>query len=147
MLREAVGRLLLHPLHLPLRKANSMGLLSTVLPDPSQLQLPQPLEKCQCRDLAPKTAQDMVFAKVTNAIVSQVSSALTLGYTNTICNLSLKNNLQQGTRVKDLMVYFGGVFLLGFIFGSFGVRHFIQKSMKNEYYRQSDLEEERAGES
>lgn len=61
--------------------------------------------------------------------------------------MSLKNNLQSGTRVKDLIVYFGGVFLLGFIFGSFGVRHFIQKSMKTEYYRKSELEQEAGGDA
>ena len=58
--------------------------------------------------------------------------------------MNLKNNLTSGTLVKNLLVYFGGVFLFGFIMGSFGVRYFIQKSMKSEYYRKSELNEEAA---
>ena len=61
-----------------------------------------------------------------------------LDYSGENCKLNKKEDVYSGTKLKSLYFYFGMLLILGFVIGSLIIRHLIQKSMKNEYYRKSE---------
>lgn len=58
---------------------------------------------------------------------------ITVGYVGKDCGNNANGNLNAGVRAKTMIFYFLGVFVFGFLLGSFLCRYFIVRSLNNEY--------------